>query len=218
MNVNHDVNDVKESHLVKQAQNGDEDAFSLLVERYATRLYGVCFHLLGNREDAEDCVQESFIKIYRSLTGYRFRSSFYTWAYRISVNVCLDYRRKNNRGKTVSLDEGPETSSGQLFYQVADELPLPDQLLERSELTELIREELSLLPAYLRDIVILRDLEGLSYAELAGLLKISEGTVKSRLFRGRKQLMERIRYREQNRSGGRQTGREITTEGSEGEK
>ena len=218
MSMNSNVNDARESRIVNQAQSGDENAFSLLVERYAARLYGVCFHLLGNKEDAEDCVQESFIKIYRSLAGYHFRSSFYTWAYRISVNVCLDYRRKNNRAKTVSLDEGLETSSGQLFHQVADDLPLPDQLLESSELTELVREELSLMPAYLRDIVILRDLEGLSYSELAGLLRISEGTVKSRLFRGRKQLMERIRRREQNRSGGRQTDREITTEGSEGEK
>ncbi len=125
---------------------------------------------------------------------------------------------EKQRAKTVSLDEGLETSSGQLFHQVADDLPLPDQLLESSELTELVREELSLMPAYLRDIVILRDLEGLSYSELAGLLRISEGTVKSRLFLGAQTTYGKNSSPEQNRSDDRQTNREVSIGRKEGTK
>ena len=208
--------DDNEQLLVKQVLTGDQDAFEVLVERYAGRLFNVCFNLLGNRQDAEDCVQEAFIKAYRAMPDYNFMSAFYTWMYRIAVNTCLDFRRKNKKGMTVSLDEGLETDDGHLFQQIPDQSPLPDELLERSEMTDFVREEIAKLPDYLREIIVLRDLEGLSYLELSRLLKLSEGTVKSRLSRARKQLMERIRKREQKMSSARLTDEKPTMRGKGG--
>lgn len=197
------MSEEREHQIVNRARNGDQEAFSILVERYASRLFAVCYHLLGNRQDAEDCVQDTFIKVFRSISEYNFRSSFYTWAYRISVNTCLDFRRKNNKNRTLSIDEGLETESGQMFLQIPDASPLPDARLESAEQAALIREELAALPKYLCEIIILRDLEGLSYSELSDVLGLSEGTVKSRLSRGRKQLMLNISKREQKQSSAR---------------
>jgi RNA polymerase sigma-70 factor (ECF subfamily) len=183
---------------VLNAQAGDVDAFSELVERYSGRIFSACFSFLGNRQDAEDCVQESFIKAWRAIGDYNFMASFYTWLYRIAVNACLDYRRKTSRQQTLSLDETIETDDSQVVFQIADDEPLPDMLAETKELRTLIREEISALPPMMRQIIVLRDLEGLSYHELADLLDLSEGTVKSRLSRARQQLMQRISKREKN--------------------
>lgn len=186
-----------ERQVLELARKGDPDAFSILVEKYSARLYGACFGLLGNRQDAEDCVQDSFIKAYRAIHEYNFLAGFYTWLYRIAINTCLDYRRKKYKSNIISLDESLETDDSQVFMQIADHNPLPDELAESAEMQQLIREEIGLLPENLRDILVLRDLEGLSYHELAHLLHLTEGTVKSRLSRARHQLMERIRHREQ---------------------
>jgi len=181
---------------VEQAQAGDADAFACLVEHYSGRIFAACFSFLGNRQDAEDCVQDTFIKAYRALKDYGFMASFYTWVYRIAVNTCLDFRRRSARQPQISLDEGIETDDGQVVFQVADHAPLPDELAESNELRNLIRTEIAALPPMMRQILVLRDLEGLSYRELAELLDLSEGTVKSRLARARQQLMRRIKKKE----------------------
>jgi RNA polymerase sigma-70 factor (ECF subfamily) len=191
------VSEDSERQLLEQARMGDPNAFSILVERYSARLFGACFSFLGNRQDAEDCVQEAFIKAYRCLAEYSFLSTFYTWLYRIAINTCLDYRRKYLKRQHFSLDEALEMDDSQVFQQIADRGPLPDEQAETAETVRLIRQEIARLPDYLKDILILRDLEGLSYHELAALLQLSEGTVKSRLSRARQQLMKMIRQREQ---------------------
>lgn len=184
-------------HLcVENAQAGNVSAFSELVERYSGRIYSACFSFLGNRQDTEDCVQETFIKAWRYIADYHFLSSFYTWLYRIAINTCLDYRRKSSRQPVLSLDETIEMDDSQVAFQIADEAPLPDSQAESNELRRLIREEIAALPPMMRQIIVLRDLEGLSYHELADLLELSEGTVKSRLSRARMQLMQRISKRE----------------------
>ena len=183
--------------MLLQAQTGDPDAFSILVERYSPRIFGVCFSLLGNRQDAEDCVQETFLKAYRSIRVYSFQAAFYTWLYRIAINTCHDYRRKTSRTLTFSLDEARETEDGAVFQQIADDKPLPDEQYAATESIQMIRQQIDCLPDYLKEILILRDLEGLSYHELAAVFHLSEGTVKSRLSRARRQLMEKIRQREQ---------------------
>lgn len=182
---------------LERARSGDPDAFSYLVERYLPRIYGACFGFLGNRQDAEDCAQETFIKAFRAIGDYNFLASFYTWLYRIAVNTCLDYRRKTSRLPAFSLDEALETDDSQVFWQIADETPLPDELAESAEMRQMIHAEIKHLPEYLREILVLRDIEGFSYHELANLLRISEGTVKSRLSRARHQLMLGIQKREQ---------------------
>ncbi|MBP8989309.1 MAG: sigma-70 family RNA polymerase sigma factor [Clostridia bacterium] len=194
-----------ERSFVERAQAGDPEAFSELVTQYAGRLYSVCYNHVGNRQDAEDCVQETFIKAYRSIGSYNYLASFYTWLYRIAVNTCLDYRRKSARSRTISIHEEIKTEEGQITPQYADHAPLPDEQAEKREVRQMIREEILSLPPPMREIIILRDLEGLSYRELADLLHLSEGTVKSRLSRARQQLMERISKREKNLSGTKKT-------------
>jgi RNA polymerase sigma-70 factor, ECF subfamily len=191
------VTDEPERRILELARRGDPDAFAILVERYSARIFIACYNILCNRQDAEDCVQETFIKAYRSIREYGYLSAFYTWLYRIAVNTCLDFRRKSQRAPAISLDEALETDDSQVFLQVADRGPLPDEMAESAETSQMIREEIRHLPEYLQEILVLRDLEGLSYAELAGMLHLSEGTVKSRLSRARHQLMVRIREREQ---------------------
>ncbi len=186
-----------ENHLMEQARTGDPDAFSILVERYSTRLYGACFGFLGNRQDAEDCVQDAFLKAYRGIGDYNQLAGFYTWLYRIAINTCRDYIRKNRRTQVFSLDEALETDDGQVFQQIADGAPLPDELAETAETATMIRGEIAAMPEYLKEILILRDLEGLSYHETALLLTLNEGTVKSRLSRARRHLMDNIKRREQ---------------------
>lgn len=186
-----------ERQLLERARRGDPDAFSIFVEKYSARLFGACFSVLGNRQDAEDCVQDTFIKAYRAIGDYNFLASFYTWLYRIAMNTCLDYRRKSRRTIAYSLDESLDTEDSPVYMQIADQGPLPDEIAESAEISQMIRDEIAKLPDFLREILILRDLEGLSYHELAKLLQLSEGTVKSRLSRARNQLMERVRKREQ---------------------
>lgn len=185
------------------ARNGDLDAFSVLVERYSARVYGVCFSYLGNRQDAEDTAQETFVKAFKAMRSYQFLSSFYTWIYRIAANTCMDFRRRSSKLSAVSLDEAMETDDSQVFWQIPDQGPLPDELAIQAETRQLIREGITKLPDFLQEIIILRDLEGLSYHELADLLNLSEGTVKSRLSRARYQLMLLLTRQEQRDDGQR---------------
>jgi RNA polymerase sigma-70 factor (ECF subfamily) len=202
------VTDEPDKDTLESACQGDPEAFSVLVERYSARIYGTCFNYLGNRQDAEDCVQETFVKAFRCMAEYRFRSSIYTWLYRIAVNTCLDFKRKNNRAIVYSLDEALETEDSQVFSQIPDTAPLPDEQVEEKETRAMIREEIDRLPGYLREILIMRDLEGLSYHELASLLQLTEGTVKSRLSRARCLLTERVAMREQTGGRSRLTAKE----------
>lgn len=195
-----------ERQLLLQAQTGDPDAFSILVERYSSRIYGTCFSLLGNRQDAEDCVQDTFLKAFRSICNYNFQAAFYTWLYRIAINACHDYRRKNSRSIIYSLDDSLETEEGSVYQQIADDKPLPDEQFVTAESNLLIRQQIDCLPDYLKEILILRDLEGLSYHELSAAFHLSEGTVKSRLSRARRQLMEKIKQREQSMTDKRLKG------------
>lgn len=187
-----------EQQWLERAVSGDTEAFSALMARYAGRIYGLCFSLLNNRQDAEDCTQETFLKAFRSISQYQFKSSFYTWLYRIAVNTCLDLQRRARHPAPLSLDETRDGDEHDMPLQVADPGPLPDDTAISHELGELIRYEIASLPDYLRETLILRDIEGFAYAEIAVMLHISEGTVKSRLFRARSQLMKAIRAREQN--------------------
>ena len=188
-----------EAEILRRAAAGDSDAFSVLVDLYAGRIYGVCFSILGNQADAQDCVQESFLKAFRMMHRFQFASSFYTWLYRIAANNCYDLLRHNQRHAVRSLDEPVESEDGDQYLQIMDRQPLPDEVLESRETVRLVREELARLPEPLQRMIVLRDLEGLSYGEIAQLEGLREGTVKSRLFRARNSLAERIERREKGR-------------------
>jgi RNA polymerase sigma-70 factor (ECF subfamily) len=175
--------------LVVQVLDGDQGAYKVLVERYQARVFSVAYGLLRNREDAREVTQEAFIKAYRNLSGFRRESSFYTWIYRITVNLGIDFRRKAYRKREVALDETrivPEDA----HHTGPRPMPTPGANLERKQLGGRIRAAIDQLPEDQRAAIILREIQGLSYKEIADALDCAEGTVMSRLFYGRKKLQE----------------------------
>lgn len=188
--------DNPEAQVLRRAAAGDKEAFAELAERYSAPLYGLCFSMLGNQSDAQDCVQETFLKAYRTFANFRQQSAVYTWLYRIAANTCYDLMRRRQRHPERSLNQPLETAEGELFQQFADEADLPDEILDRKETIAAVRAAIGELPENLRQILILRDIEGLSYEEIAVLENLRAGTVKSRLFRARQQLAIQLRAAE----------------------
>lgn len=198
-----------EDELVFMAVQGDQDAFDSLVVLFMPRIYRLCFKLVGQQQDAEDCTQEAFLKAYRSLASYRSQSSFYTWLYRIAQNVCHDHFRSRHHKMTLSLDQIPNDYDQPL--EIKDEGLLPDDLAISHELGRQLAQHINTLTEPMRDVLVLRDLEGYSYDAIASMLQISEGTVKSRLFRARNQIMNKMN-REQTTSQLRQNDQQSRRE------
>ena len=175
--------------IVQQVLEGNTNAFEELVLEYEKKVYNVALRILGNSEDAADMTQEAFIKAYNSLSGFRGDSKFSVWLTRIVSNLCLDFLRSRNRRPTISLsmedDDGDDVQ-----LDIADTRQSPELLLERSLTRESVRRGLRSLPEDYREILLLREIQGLSYDEIAAALNIEVGTVKSRIFRGRKKLCD----------------------------
>jgi RNA polymerase sigma-70 factor (ECF subfamily) len=186
----------REQALVERAQKGDTEAFGELAYFYLPRIYNVCLGLTGNRQDAEDSSQETLLKAYHALSGFKEQASLYTWLYRIAVNVCFDLKRSQKNHSIISLDQtyGEE----EVTLQLEDPLPLPDEQAISQELGQHLREAIASLRQDLRDVLVLRDIEGFSYDEIGKLLKLSPGTVKSRLFRARRQVMDHLNAKPEN--------------------
>ena len=177
----------QEAMIVRKVLQGDVNAFEKLVTEYEKAVYAIAQRMTGNAEDAADMTQETFIKAYNSLSSFRGDSKFSVWLYRIANNVCLDFLRSKNRRPTVSLstedDDGEETQ-----LDIADESQSPELLLESSLTRDAVRRGLDSLPPDYKQILLLREIQGLSYEEIAAALGIESGTVKSRIFRARKRL------------------------------
>ena len=177
----------QEAMIVRKVLQGDVNAFEKLVTEYERAVYAIAQRMTGNAEDAADMTQETFIKAYNSLSSFRGDSKFSVWLYRIANNVCLDFLRSKNRRPTVSLsaedDDGEETQ-----LDIADESQSPELLLESSLTRDAVRRGLDSLPPDYKQILLLREIQGLSYEEIAAALGIESGTVKSRIFRARKRL------------------------------
>lgn len=177
----------QEAAIVRKVLGGDANAFETLVLEYENNVYNIALRMTGNSEDAADMTQEAFIKAYNSLQSFRGDSKFSVWLYRIVSNVCLDFLRSKNRRPTVSLsvedDDGEDTQ-----LDVADESQSPELLLDRKLTRESVRRGLDSLPPDYRQILLLREIQGLSYDEIAQALGLEVGTVKSRIFRARKRL------------------------------
>ncbi len=182
--------------LVKQALCGEESAFAILAERHYPRTYRVCYGVLGNVQDAEDCVQETWIKVFGSLASFGGRASFTTWLYRIAMNACYDYIRRHRRVPTEPLDGEAGRACLWPARQVASEEPLPDEWVVQQEFVTIVRAHILRLPPKYARVLWLRDIEGLCYAQIAAIEKIREGTVKSRLFRARAQLGQQLADKE----------------------
>ena len=188
--------DDKERKLVERAQEGDRQAFQELVETYQRKVYGICIGMLKNPADSKDVSQEVFIKVYRYLENFNFESSFYTWLYRITVNKCIDFIRKQKRKKEVDYDDGI-LRDGDVEGD-DDILPSrlgihPDRVYGRKELRAKMLEALETLSEKHRTILILREVEGLSYEEIAEVLDISKGTVMSRLYHARRYFQDAVK-------------------------
>jgi RNA polymerase sigma-70 factor (ECF subfamily) len=199
-NVREPVSD--ELALVRAAKRGDVQAFEELVKRYDRNVFRIAQHITQNREDAEDVVQEAFLKAYGNLEQFQEQSKFYTWLVRIAVNEALMKLRRRRPERMVSLDEDVKTEDDTLPREVADWSPNPEQMYNQSELRDILTRTIQGLPAGFRTVFVLRDVEGLSTEETAQALDLSIPAVKSRLLRARLQLRERLsRYFRQRASG-----------------
>jgi RNA polymerase sigma-70 factor (ECF subfamily) len=182
----------EEMELVRRAKRGDDRAFEDLVRRYDRNVFRIAQHITQNREDAEDVVQEAFLKAYRNLARFQEQSKFYTWLVRIAVNEALMKLRRRKPERTVSLDEEVKTEDDSLPREVADWSPNPEQMFNQAELRDILTRTIQGLPAGFRTVFVLRDVEGLSTEETAQALELSIPAVKSRLLRARLQLRERL--------------------------
>ena len=177
----------QEAAVIQAVLDGDINAYELLVKEYEKNVYNLALRMVGNSEDAADMSQEAFIKAYNSLTSFRGDSKFSVWLYRIVSNVCLDYLRSRGRRQTVSLSA--ENDDGEdVEIDIDDETQSPERLLDRRLTRDAVRRGLAALPPEHRQILLLREIQGLSYDEIADALGIEAGTVKSRIFRARKKL------------------------------
>ena len=179
----------EELRTVESVLGGDVNAFETLVLSYEKNVYNLALRMVKNPEDASDMAQEAFIRAYNSLAYFRGESKFSVWLYRIVSNVCLDFLRSRSRHPTVSLsvenDEGEETE-----LDIPDESQSPEALLERRLTRDSVRRGLDALSEEYRQILLLREIQGLSYDEIAETLSMELGTVKSRIFRARKKLCD----------------------------
>jgi RNA polymerase sigma-70 factor (ECF subfamily) len=178
---------VNEHELIRRSVEGDASAYRSLVEPYEDRLRTVARRLVGDAHRAEDVVQDAMLKAYARLGSFHGRSSFYTWIYRIMVNAASDLRQKEERRRAVSLDDGP------VGRVLAVETPGPEARAIAAEHRAIVRREIEELSPKLKTILKLREIDGLTYEELAVTLGISKGTVESRLFRAREKLAARLR-------------------------
>ncbi|MGF1469101.1 MAG: sigma-70 family RNA polymerase sigma factor [Sandaracinaceae bacterium] len=186
------LEEAPDADLVERVQGGDAEAFRELFDRYHRRAYAVALGVVKNPSDAKDVVQEAFVKVHRHIPRFQGSSSFYTWLYRIVMNLAIDHvrRRKNRRGveydDRLGRDDEEVAGDGTLLPRILD--ANPGRTVARKELLERIQAALDELPEYHRAVILLREVEGMSYEEMAEALDVPKGTIMSRLFHARKKM------------------------------
>jgi RNA polymerase sigma-70 factor (ECF subfamily) len=186
----------EDQELVELVQKGDRAAFRILVQRYERKVYGIAYGMVRNEDDAMDVAQEAFLKVHRYIDRFQGASNFYTWLYRIVVNLCIDFIRKSRKVKQVDYDDslsheaGREISEGKIIGTTFRD-PLSN--LTSQELGDEIKKALDALSDKHKEVILLREIEGFSYQEIADLLEISVGTVMSRLHHARQNLQRSLR-------------------------
>ena len=182
--------------LVQRIQAGESGAFRALFDKYHRRAFAVAMGVVKNEEDALDAVQEAFVKVHKNIHKFEGSSSFYTWLYRIVMNVSIDHVRKSSRRKNLDFDEralheeSEVAGDGALVPNVTDANPGKAAL--RRELGNAIERALHDLPEHHRAVIVLREIEGMSYEEMAEALEVPKGTIMSRLFHARKKMQEAL--------------------------
>jgi RNA polymerase sigma-70 factor (ECF subfamily) len=185
----------EDKELIISFNEGRNKAFDSLVLKYQDRVFNLCYRFLGNYEDADDSAQETFVKVYRSLKNFRFESSFSTWLYRIAVNTCknrlssLKYRRSR---EMVRLDNQKQRNGSRNIKEIIDDTVSPEVKLEKKMRDALIQQAIDSLPADFKSVVVLCDIEGLSYEMTAKITGLRIGTVKSKLSRARERLRKKL--------------------------
>ncbi len=196
--------DESDEQLMLSAGQGDRDAFGELVRRYSSRMVNVAYQVVGDRELAEDIAQETFLRAYKSAARYRQISKFSTWLYTIALNLCRNELRRR-KFKTYSLEGMAERDedSSKIRADIPDEKTQPDVDMERKEAGSLVRQAVEQLPEKFKTPLVLRDIQELTYEEISEILNLPEGTVKSRINRGRLRVKEILRpYYGSDDSGG----------------
>lgn len=182
--------------LVKAFQQGDKEAFDRLVQAHQKTVFNICYRFLGDYSEANDHAQEIFIKAFRSICTFRFEASFSTWLYRIAVNTCinrLNSKSYRQQKKLIRFEGNSGAEKGGMSFEPADQNPFPLSQLELKEKENLIKKAISSLPAEQKAVVVLRDIEGMPYQEIAVVTGSNLGTVKSRLARGRQLLKNMLK-------------------------
>jgi RNA polymerase sigma-70 factor (ECF subfamily) len=191
----HETINMDDSNLVRQCQHGDSDAMEQLILKYQNRIYNVILKICADPDDAAELTQETFVKVIENIDKFQGKSRFYTWAFRIAVNLTLNYRQKNSKFDISSLDaekENEETLTTQAMKEFLkdDNSPDPVEVAQNKELCDLTIKALLQLDEPQKAVVVLRDIEGMNYAQIAEVLDIELGTVRSRLSRARGRLRE----------------------------
>jgi RNA polymerase sigma factor (sigma-70 family) len=179
----------EERRLVEVAQRGDVESFNELVRLFEGRVYNLCYRMVGDADSAADAAQDAFLSAFRNLRSFR-GGSFRSWMLRIATNTCYDVLRARKRRPSVSLDIEADDESASSPLQIADTAESPDEVAQRRELAAAIQEGLTGLPDEQRIVLILSDIQGLAYEEIAQITNSNLGTIKSRLSRGRARLRE----------------------------
>jgi len=189
-----DIEEISEEALVERCRRGEREAFDVIIERYKDKIVSYLAYMIGEDEEAQDLAQEVFIRAYLSIRKFRGDCSLQTWLYRIAHNLGIDHIRRRKRSPDhVSLDAPVQVEKGELERQWEGEVSDPEEEVERAELAAMVRKAVGMLPEKLRAVVVLHDLQQLSYEEVARILKCPVGTVKSRLFHARAELRRLLR-------------------------
>ncbi len=189
---------VEDRELVKEVQANKKPAFNKLVLKYQDRIFNLCFRMLGDYDEANDCAQETFIKAYNHIKSFKFQSGFSTWLYRIAVNTCknnissLSFRMKQ---RTISLDNPGHSNDDDepRNIEIRDDSSNPAKAYEKKETEMIIQQAIETLPAKQRALVVLRDIEGRTYEEIGEITGLKQGTVKSKLSRARQELRDLLK-------------------------
>ena len=182
-----------DQQLVERAQRGDKRAFELLVEKYQRKLARLLSRLVRDPGEVEDVTQEAFIKAYRALPSFRGDSAFYTWLYRIGINTAKNYLVAMGRRAPTSTEIEAEEAEGYESGELLRDINTPESLLLSKEIAETVNAAIEALPEELRSAIQLRELEGMSYEEIAKLMDCPIGTVRSRIFRAREAIADRLK-------------------------
>lgn len=183
---------MEDREIVEKVLSGDRDAFGILVERYQTKVYNMALRMVNNVDDAADMTQEVFLRAWKSLPAFQFESAFSTWLFRMTHNICIDHLRARQRKPTVSMtvyDDGGEESTQ---LDLPDTGPDPEEAAILSENRALLARALAMMPPEPREILVMRAINDMSYQQIASILHLQEGTVKSRLSRARALLKKNL--------------------------